>query len=399
MAQGIAVLASPVLTRLYTPEAFGLYATFLALVRSIAPAATGKYEVALMLPRSERAAKELYAVALLFCVILCVLMTLLTAALLGSDFTPSILAKVGDWALVAPVTLFGVGAFNATAYTANRIGRYADIARSSAVLAITVAGVNIILGVAGGGFSGLVVGNLAGVTISLIYLAFTQRDFIRNTPLGISGRKRVLACRYRGFPLYNASTAILDGVTANLPIFFVVAYFSPETAGYFALVVRVLSTPLSVVSSAVSQVNLKRVVELANDGRDIVSYLHRAALALIGLSLPAALIFVVWGPPLFSFVFGNSWREAGEISRILAFALVSKFVSSTLSSTLGATNNNQYGALWKIVAFVSTSVVLAAGAYSGSVRTFLLALVANEVAIYSLYFYLIRRAAGNPRNL
>ncbi len=397
-AQAIAVLASPVLTRLYPPEAFGLYATFLALVSSLTPAATGRYEVALMLPRADRSARELYAVALWFCVFLCATLALLTTAILEADFAPGIFSELGDWALVAPLTLFGVGIFNATTYAANRVGRYSDIARSSVVQATTIAGVNIALGFTGAPFSGLIVGNLVGVAMSLLYLLYLQRDFLRGVPVAWSARKKILARRFRGFPLYNASTGILDGVTANLPVFFIVAFFSSEMAGYFALVIRVLSAPLSVVSASVSRVNLKKVVELANNRQDVVGYVYKAAMVLFGVSAPAALAFIFWGPPIFAFVFGENWREAGEISRILAFALIFKFVSSTLSSTLGATNNNQYGAVWKITAFISTSAVLTVGAYSGSLRTFLVALVLNEIAIYSFYFYLIQRAAKHPRN-
>jgi len=397
-AQAVAILASPVLTRLYPPEAFGLYATFLALVSSLTPAATGRYEVALMLPRAQRSARELYAVALWFCIALCTLLALLATTLLGAGLAPSVLSNLGDWALVAPLTLLGVGIFNATSYAANRGSRYRDIARSSVIQATTIATVNIGLGLAGADFSGLIVGNLVGVTVSLLYLVITQRDFIGKVPFACSARKKILVRRYASFPLYNASTGILDGVTANLPVFFIVAYFSPEIAGYFALVIRVLSAPLSLVSSSVSRVNLKKVVDLANRGGDIVGYLKQAALVLLGVSLPAALVFIFWGPPIFAFVFGDNWLEAGDISRILAFALVIKFVSSTLSSTLGATNNNRYGAIWKIIAFVSTSAVLTAGAYTGSVQTFLVALVLNEIAIYSFYFYLILRAARYPKN-
>ena len=155
---------------------------------------------------------------------------------------------------------------------------------------------------------------------------------------------------------------------------------------------------MSVVSAAVSRVNLKKVVQLANDRQDIVAYLYKATTVLLAVSVPVALFFIFWGPPIFGLVFGENWREAGEISRVLAFALVFRFVSSTLSSTLGATNNNKYGAIWKITAFVSTSVVLTVGAYSGSIRTFLVALVLNEIAIYSFYFFLIQRAAKHPRN-
>jgi len=398
LAQAIVILASPVLTRLYAPEAFGLYATFLALVSSLTPAATGKYEVALMLPRGERAAKELYAVSLWFCAILCISVAVLTAVSLDSSFAPSAISNLGTWALVAPVTLLGVGIFNATTYVANRCSNYGAIARSSVLQATTIVGVNISLGFVGATFTSLIIGNLTGLAISLVYLVITQRDFVAGVPITWSGRKKALARRYRSFPLYNASTGILDGVTANLPIFFLITYFTPEIAGYFALVIRVLSAPLSFISTSVSRVHLKRVVELANSNKNIDRYLYKAAGALIGVSLPAALVFIFWGPWIFSFVFGENWRQAGNFSQILAFALIIKFVSSTLSSTLGATNNNQYGALWKITAFVTTAVVLALGARSGSIQWFLVALVLNEIVIYSFYFYLILRAARNPRN-
>ena len=65
---------------------------------------------------------------------------------------------------------------------------------------------------------------------------------------------------------------------------------------------------------------------------------------------------------------------------------------------MGGTNNNKFGALWKIVAFVSTAIVLGLTAQRGSIDDFFLALVLNEIAIYLFYFYLIFLAARNPRN-
>ena len=398
LAQGITVLASPVLTRLYSPEAFGLFATFIALVSSLTPAATGKYEVALMLPSADKAARELYAVALWFCALLCGSLLLAIWTL----HTPIIIwLNVSDlrgWILLAPFTLLLIGIFNLTGYAANRRNQYEFIARSTVTQAAAIAGINIALGLAGAQFFGLIIGNISGLIASLAYLSFTQRDFIREVTFQWSARKYALARRYRDFPIYNASTGILDGVTANLPIFFLIAYFSPEIAGFYALVIRVINAPITIFSAAVSRVNLKKVVDLVNAGERVVRYLIKASTGLLIISLPPTIVFIVWGPQIFSFVFGDEWLQAGEIAQVLAFAIAVKFVSSTLSSTLGATNNNRYTASWRIVAFFSTFIVLGLMAYKGSLQNFILALALNEIVIYLFYFYLIILAARNPRN-
>ena len=398
LAQAITVLASPVLTRLYSPEAFGLFATFVALVSSLTPAATGKYEVALMLPPTERAATELYSLAVWFCAVLCACLLVVTWILHANEAAALTASGLGGWIFVIPITVLCVGLFNLTGYVANRRSQYKVIARSLMIQSAAAVGINIVLGLIGAKFAGLIIGNIGGLVLSLVYLLFSQRDFVRKVTMSWSARKRALALRYKDFPVYNASTGILDGLTTNLPVFFMIAFFSPEIVGFYALVIRVLNAPVKFISASVSRVNLKKVVDLVNNGERVERYMMQAAAGLLAISLPPTIIFIFWGPQIFSFVFGEEWMQAGQISQVLAFALATKFVSSTLSSTLAATNNNKYGALWRIVAFTSTAIVLGLAARAGSIDYFILALVINEIAIYLFYFYLIILAARNPRN-
>ena len=397
MAQAISILSSPIITRLYSPEAIGLFASFMALVTSLAPAVTGRFEVALMLPEQQRVARELFAIAVWICALVC--STLFVAFFLFRDpflATLSLTALEG-WLLIAPLTLLFTGLFNLVGYVANRQNGYGLIARASVIQAATIALVNVVLGLAGADFRGLIVGNLAGVGLALLVIVATQRDFIDGVVLRWSLRKKALLRRYKDFPLFNASTSLLVGVTTNLPIFIMIAFFPAEIAGFYALVIRVLNAPVAVISHAVSRVNLKEVVELLRTGGNIERHLLRTTAALLAVSVPPAAIFVIWGPDLFALIFGARWERAGEIAQVLAYALVVRFVSTTLSTTLGATNNNRYTAAWRITAFISTIAVLYVAAQQGSVDTFLVALVANEIALYLLYYVLIIRAARHPK--
>lgn len=398
IAQAISIAMAPILTRLYTPEAFGLFGVFLALVSSISPCVTGRYEVAMVLPKWNNVAIELFAVGIWvgFAVsTLCFLFFLLFQERLLH------LLKAPDlesWLLLAPVVLLAIGLFNLGGYFANRHKQYGLMARSRIIKSIAVIALNVILGVAGAGFQGLLIGNLVGWVVAFLYLVYKQRFVLARVRMKWTKRKLSLARRYADYPIYNASPALLNGITLALPIFFVTSNFSVAIAGYYALVTQVMNAPLAFISYSVSQVNLKKVVDLANDGKRVDLYIYKVTLILILLSLPPAIVLVFWGPELFSFVFGKDWLEAGRYARILALAVAIQFIASTLSSTIGATNNNRYGALWKITALVLTAVVLGIISRNGNIEEMLGALVINNIALYLFYYYLIVKSSRNPRN-
>jgi O-antigen/teichoic acid export membrane protein len=53
IAQSIPVAITPILTRLYTPEDFGLLAVFVALTAILGSIANGRYELAIMHPEKD----------------------------------------------------------------------------------------------------------------------------------------------------------------------------------------------------------------------------------------------------------------------------------------------------------------------------------------------------------
>ena len=154
VAHSITFLASPVLTRLYSPEAFGLFATFFALISSLSPAATGKYEVAMVLPKNHRLSTELFGVALWFCVTLSMLLVAATFLLEPQllDWLES--PDLEGWILLAPAVLMIAGLFNLGDYLANRNRHYQIIARANIIRAVSAVGINVALGFVGLGLSG-----------------------------------------------------------------------------------------------------------------------------------------------------------------------------------------------------------------------------------------------------
>jgi len=59
LAQLMPELTSPVLTRLYSQEDFGLFATYAAIVSVLTILATAQYDIAIMMPKNKRIAFNL----------------------------------------------------------------------------------------------------------------------------------------------------------------------------------------------------------------------------------------------------------------------------------------------------------------------------------------------------
>ena len=70
VAQAIPIAMSPILTRIYTPEDFGLFALYMSTSALLAEVATGRYELAIMLPKKDEDARDIFVLSVMIATIL-----------------------------------------------------------------------------------------------------------------------------------------------------------------------------------------------------------------------------------------------------------------------------------------------------------------------------------------
>ena len=66
IAQGLGILVAPILTRLFAPEAFGVAALFASITGIIGVVACLRYELSIMLPKTDDEAANLFGVSVFF---------------------------------------------------------------------------------------------------------------------------------------------------------------------------------------------------------------------------------------------------------------------------------------------------------------------------------------------
>lgn len=397
IAQLLPLLASPALTRLYSPEQFGLFALFMAFVTSLSQAVTGHLEVAMITPKSSRIAKELFVIALYFALGFVILslffITFFNVQILGLLNA----IELSNWIYMIPLMLLAMGLSNLTIHYANRNKHYLYMTHAALLQGTTIVGVSLLLGFLEIGFSGLIIGYASGAFASLSYLWWRHRSTFIKLDFSLNKRKYIIAKKYKDYPLFSGNISILDGLSLALPTFFLAASYPEAVVGYYALVMRVLYSPLTFLSTSVGHVNLKKVVDLIHHKSAILPYLHRITLLLMVIPILPVFLLLFFGPELFAFFFGADWKIAGEYAQILAPVLIIRFTASTLSGTLGATQHPQLAGLWKLISFTLTLGVFLTFSGTISAQQLLTYLVISDSGLYLFYYILIYYAAIYPK--
>ena len=145
-------------------------------------------------------------------------------------------------------------------------------------------------------------------------------------------RTKVLARRYKDFPLISFPHSMIDVGRDLLLGIFIASIFSKAIFGYFNHSFTMLRLPLVIIGASIGQVFFNRCSEMVNRGESIHALLKKTMLQLVLLSIVPFTVIFLFGEPLFAFVFGEEWGVAGRYSEIMALWLGMNFINSPLSN-------------------------------------------------------------------
>ena len=144
IAQAIPIAISPILTRLYSPEDFGLFALFIAVSSIIASVSNASYEQAIVLPKKNIDAINIFALGFIINIFITIIS--LTFIIISHDLIVEFLRnkEISIWLYAVPFVVFLTGTFNLLIFFNNRLKNYKDMARASIYKSIVNAIVQLI---------------------------------------------------------------------------------------------------------------------------------------------------------------------------------------------------------------------------------------------------------------
>ena len=343
---------------MYTPDEFGILTLFVTLTGLLSAASTGKYDDAVMLPKRDKEAVNLFVLALLLSGTVAFVVT----GILPWKEQVASMAQSPELSAVLfllPATVLFSCWSNAqetwhTRYDRFRLVSIGRIAQHTGVVAVKIGA-----GLLGFGAIGLVGGATFGVVVFAVVLgvALLLKDRYRFRATISLARLRVVARRYKRFPFFSVPAAVLNLGSTHLPVILLAAFFGAETVGFFGLALGSLLIPINLFTKAVGQVFFVRAPDaLRKNELGILS--QQVSRRLIAIALFPMLVIVVSGPDLFAFVFGEPWREAGHYGQFMALWLFAASTASPLTYLFDITQNQRSDLLFGVILFGTQAVVL-----------------------------------------
>lgn len=326
-AQGLNIILSPVVTRLFSPEEYGILVTYTAIIGMLSLGAF-KYELALPIERDDKKAINILTLSIL---LLSVFVIIITFCIVFFDdyflkiFNSEVLS---NYILLIPIGVLFGGLYTILNKWAYRNRDYKTISKTIMNQSLFSNLIKIIAGLVNLGSLGLIVGQIIGISSGIRVLSKPIYKNIKNF-LGMINKKEIMWSlkRYRDFPIYNMPSSFLLSLGSSLPTLYYTATFGSTVAGHYGLAYTIAKFPMNLLGNSIADVFF---AEAANIGKQnpmkLNVMLNKLLKKLFFIGLIPLFILLTMGPELFSLVFGREWYISGQYSQIISIMIFFMFL-------------------------------------------------------------------------
>lgn len=370
IAQLITVAFAPIITRLYGPEAYGVFGVFVSITTIIVPLAALTYPIAIVLPKYDVDAKGLARLSLYVSLAMAGIISLVFFAGYEQIIALLQIKAIAPFLFLIPLIILFTGCLQTAQQWLIRKKQFKLKAKIKAIQAF------------------FVYGSMAGVGLfypiaAVLVLVYTFGSMLHAGMLAL-GSKRIdalsaveknsqeikqrstlkqLAYRYRDFPFYRAPQVFINTVSQGLPVLMLAIFFGPAPAGFYAICKKVLSLPSQLVANSVGDAFYPRINEAKQKGKNLTRLIFKATISLALVGFIPFLTIVIFGPRLFGFILGAEWVVAGQYARWLVLWLFFAFMNRPSVKAIPVLGIQNYFLLYEILSLFLRAGSLVLGFY------------------------------------
>ena len=394
-AQVITILALPLLTRIYTPDDFGMLAVFAALLSVLSVVACLRYEVAIPTAKKKEDGFGLLVLALICCFVFSLLVGF--GIIFFSGDLAGLLKRPGLDSLLwlLPIGVVLGGSYNALQFWATREKAFRLIARTRLEQSVSSVGVQFLMGFIGFGAVGLVVGQIINSGAGLFGLL--RRTVFNGEKIGSINAVRLsaIARDYIKYPKYSMMEALTNTAAIHLPILVIAVVTTGSELGFLMLAMRVMQAPMSLIGNSISQVYFANaLVEYQNNNLSV--FTKNIVKNLVKVGVGPLLVAGIISPYLFVYIFGEEWGRAGILVAWMTPWFILQFVASPISTALHVTGHQKAAMYTQIVSLILRLLFVMFGYFIFSGLYIIEFYAVSGLAAYTCYLAVICSKAKIP---
>lgn len=396
VAQLITIAVAPITTRLFTPEELGVYTLIVSAVNMFGMVLSLRYDMSIVYEDEERNVYPLVTLSMIIC------------------FLTSLLISVGYWFYFTFVSgidypVFGSCAFifllclafglvNILSAYNNRLREYSVMTSANVYRTSFQNGLIVLTGLGKLGETGLLLAQTVGYCAGLKRQSKSLLKEVRALRAVKAGDLSRVACKHSRQALLSTPASFANGFSFTIITYFVEYLYGVVVVGLYSISFRVLGLPLNVIASNIARVFMKEASAKKAKNGNYLGIFKKTLLLLIGISIPISLVLILAAPPIFGFVFGPDWREAGVYVQLLTPMFMLRFIAAGLNSSTMISGRQgfdlaiQLGLVVAVLTAFASSVLLHLDV---STMFLLLSLACSVIYVISIFFFW--RCAKCPR--
>jgi len=324
---------------------------------------SGKYELAILLPKTDKAAINIVTLCLSIAMFSSIFY-LIIAFILGSHIERLLnITGLTNWIWLVPIFAFLYGVYtilnewyirknSLMNLSANRIIYTAGTTLMSAIYGVLKI------------HPGLIIGQISGLFMSIILALRRLVVEDKNLLKFVSFRKILyFAYKYKSNAKFIIPGQIINTIGGQLPFLVFTSEFGLEITGYLMLIDRIFGVPSSFIGNSFRDVFKRRAAQDYSDFGNCLKIYRKVTLTMFAISiLPFTLLFL-GSNYLFPIIFGEEWSQAGRYAQILCFLYFFNFLSMPTGYVFIIAGRQTLELLWQVIYLLLTIIPLFIGGF------------------------------------
>lgn len=332
-AQVLNALFSPIITRIYSPEEYGILTVYMSILGLISIVASLKYEWGIPIAEDNELAINIMALSFAALFLFTFLLFIFLLFFGRTIFSVLNVDYMLSYKYLVLIGVFFVAAYNILLQWAFRKKDFKAISKTKYTQSIAGNGVKVIFGLFGAGSIGLLVGHIISQCAGIGTLSKSFKGKYKYLCSMVNVNTLLYgATRYKNFPIFTAPSQLLNTAGIQLPVFFITSLYGSQVLGFYGLANSIVNFPMILIGNSVADVLYSEAASVGRkDPKRIKDLSNKLFKKLVIIGLIPLLVLLFFGPFLFSFVFGSRWYEAGVYAQIISFLVFARLIFTPIS--------------------------------------------------------------------
>jgi len=330
IAQLIPILITPILTQYFSPEQFGTYGLYVSIYTILGIASSGKYDMAIMLPKNKKDSVNLLALCFILTICFSFLIFLLLFFLKNLLFekTQLSLFKTYYWIIPFSILLFALN--QSILVWFNREKKYNTIAEHNLLKSSSNSLSSIVLGIKSIS-SGLIIGNILSLLLTSF---FNFLDLLKTIDISCINKTSIKKnfFLYVNFLKYSTISNLFNSLSSLGMTALIVMFFGIKAAGLYFLAEKLIVIPISFITNSVSQVYFQKAsILFYSNKKELLDLTRLIQKSILFILFPFLLLISFFGEDIFS-ILGKNWKDAGVLVKYFSVFVLFKNIYSPIST-------------------------------------------------------------------